>query len=439
MDSIRIEQSSIDLYPQLSIGKGKTITHWLELNKESNLSGDKSNQAAFIGIQDHPFNFERAVLLQTVNPHHAACIKTRTLSIVGNGFLSENEAYGQQPTYEESKADRILDPLCDVSFQDVLSDCEEQENAIGNGAMEIVRQGEKITGIHHIPGHLVYLYIEDEKYHRHYVVTSSEGEEKRFALFGDKQDFYDRWRAQGNDFGDGVDSIDDISEIIVFRQPSSLSRWYGFPTWLSAVPSIELTQFFHQWKFDFFLNRGVPEYMLFISGGELSKESWTKVENALKSNIGLGNSHKSIAINIPETDINIQLEKLSVDSGGEDEFTKIKESLALDIVTAHQVPPLLAGIQIPGKLGAVNEFPNALLSFHSTAVWPAQRRITRLLGNTLGNPRLNGGLGLTARDFRLRRIIDTINLQQADTISRMRTPAATAQIEGRDINDGLRD
>src|SRR4030066_147961 len=61
-----------------------------------------------------------------------------------------------------------------------------------------------------------------------------------------------------------------ISEVIHFRKPSSASRWYGVPDWLAAVPKIELSHCMDQFQLDFFTNRGVPEFMLFILGAQVT-------------------------------------------------------------------------------------------------------------------------------------------------------------------------
>ena len=108
------------------------------------------------------------------------------------------------------------------------------------------------------------------------------------------------------------------------------------------------------------------------------------------------------------------------------------------IVSAHGVPPLLAGIQIPGKLGSTNELPNALMAFQALVIQQAQKVISSALINTLGNATLNGGLGLGADNFRLRKITDVISLSKMDTVSRMRQTVPEAKSEGRDLEAGLK-
>lgn len=284
------------------------------------------------------------------------------------------------------------------------------------------------------------IFVEDADYNFHYEILDDEGSStvRRFARFADGEDFLTRAASDLLEFTlPEAQDTNNVTEVIHLRQPTSLSRWYGFPDWLAAVPPIELAQMLLQWKYDFFLNRGVPEFMLFILGQKLKEDDWKKIEDALKANIGLGNAHKTLALNLTNPEIKIQIEKLGLESKGDDDFGKTKESLASSIVTAHRVPPLLAGIQIPGKLGATNELPNALMAFQILVIGPAQRLFQQTLGLTLGGD--DGVEGLDVKDFAFQRITEQIDLGTADTIGRMRTPVAQATAEGRDPKDGLRD
>jgi hypothetical protein len=287
--------------------------------------------------------------------------------------------------------------------------------------------------------------MEDYRYHYHYEVIAREGigGSRHFAKWGDSDDFVARHNGSiiSSWFG-GVDQVDPsmVSEVIHFKNPSGKSRFYGIPDWLSCVPKIELTQCLDQFRYDFFLNRGVPEMFLFLTGAVLQKTDWDKIENAMRNNIGLGNSHKSVALNLPQKDLKIDCVKLAMEGKSEGgEYATTGDTLALAIVTAHRVPPLLAGIQIPGKLGANNELPNALMAFQSLVIGPDQESFQQTLGMTVGNKEQNGGLDLTENDFRFRTIIEQIDIGTLDTQSRMRQPVATAQAQGRDMSAGVKD
>jgi len=293
------------------------------------------------------------------------------------------------------------------------------------------------VGVHHLPAASTFIELENDSWDYHYSFdpdNSSGTTTKHFAKFGDTEYFNARMAKGAN--GVAIDSASETySEVIHFRRPNSSHRWYGMPRWLSAVPAIELSQCYAQFKYDFFLNRGVPEFMLFLLGAKLSPDDWKIVTNALKSNIGLGNSHKSFALNVSDTELKVQLEKLAMDSSPQDDGP-MKESLALSVVTAHGVPPLLAGILVPGKLGSNNELPNALMAFQALVAGPDQRIFMQTLGKTLGSK--EAGLGLTLSDFEFYTVLDEIDLSTAATVGGMKQPLAEANAQGRDLTAGMK-
>lgn len=451
------ETKQIAMFDRISVplfkgpGEGKT---WAEMFKiDTNLDGVSSQQIS-TGRKTHPFDFRVVTEFQSSNEYHATCVKTKTAATVGLGFRTpEDEKNKGLPLIErdksfvESKADIALNPLCQNTFQDVLNDVCEDFWQVGNGYMEVVRRGTdkidgEITGIHHIPASDVAVYLENLQYDRHFEIQGLEGGSvRRFARFGDKQAMIKRL-AGGSVALIGGGSVDEnaVSEVIHFRQPSSLSRWYGFPDWLSAVALIELMQMILQYRFDFFNNRGVPEFMLFITGGKVAAPLWDEIVAAVKANIGKGNSHKSMAVNLETPEIKIQLEKLGMEQTGEaNEFATSNENLAMRIVSAHRVPPLLAGILIPGKLGATNELPNALMAFQSLVIGQTQRLFQQTLGATLGNKTLNSKLALAVKDFTFKTILDEIDIGVLDTQSRMRETTTEAKAKGRDLGAGVKD
>lgn len=435
----------VHLYPEGS--RGKLLEQIFKFAEEKAI---ESGQGVALGRKQHPFDRNTVNKFQISNVHHATCINTKTASTVGLGWDAEEDEDGLTPV------DRILNPLCENNITDVLSDVAEDFWQCGEGAFEVVRADDQsnnpeIVGIHHIPCAHVFRFLEDTLYNSHFEIISNEGADfgRRFARFGELKAFKERIKT-GRGVGRGIifdqqdlqggNAVRDIrSEVIIIRNPTSLSRWYGFPDWLAATASIELVQCYLQFQFDFFLNRGVPEFLLFILGQKLSTDDWDNVKKTMTANIGLGNSHKSSAFNFNNPDIKIQLEKLAMEGKSGEGDVKLKENLALDIVSGHRVPPILAGIQTPGKLGASNELANAIMAFHLLVIAPAQRIFMQTLGCTFGNSETNGGLDLKPKDFKLKKIIDEMNLEMMATIGGMRQTVTEANAEGRNLEDGLRD
>lgn len=464
-----MDRETKDIFSRNEMG-GENYTAAI-LKEEKVERGSPSNQDVAAEEKPHPFDMQAAAKFQFSNEHHSACIQTARDALVGMGHVTESMrkarkaklaaeagmAPGQAPTQQEeeedvlSLADVVLNPLCRSTWQETQLDVAEDYSQLGNGYFEIVRKGSgsEITGIHHLPAAEVKVVVEDDQYNMHYMVTGTEpssagGQTRIFAAFGDKQGLLERIKSNAaatlvHGISDQKFTEESVSEVIHIRKPSSKSRWYGMPHWVAAAASIELVQMMMQHNFDFFLNRGVPELAAFFLGQKLPEEDWKKIEQAFMGQVGSGNSHKSIAANLAvDENFQVVIEKLAMESKDESAFGDIRENLALGIVSAHRVPPLLAGIQIPGKLGATNELPNALMAYQALVIGPQQRLWQQTLGSTLGDPEL-GVKGLSMKDFEYRKITEEIDVGSMDTVARMRQSPMQANAEGRDLKDGVKE
>jgi hypothetical protein len=419
------------LYPDLGeAGEGLLVTIM-----KAAAENESSKQGVASGIKSRPFNFNAVAEFKAFNPHHSACIDAKKISTVGLGHVSK-------------ETHKKLNPFTNISWKHTLLQVSEDYENLGNAYLEVVRSDPsadaKITGLHWMPARDVWVNIENDQYDLHFEVIDrgsasqgSSGIGKKFAKFGDLDGFFARHKITEQD------AKRKHSELIHFPEPSALSRYYGVPNWLAAVAYIELAQAMVQHQFDFHLNRGVPEFMLFVIGVKLRNQDWKKIEDSLKAQIGLGNTHKSIALNIPSSEAKVQIEKLAGNESQDGEFFRnMVEALSMNVVSAHRVPPALAGILIPGKMGATNELSNAVLAFQALVIGPKQDTIEEIFDCTLGDSTRNGGLGLKPGDFELQTVITELSealekMRPMDTVGRMKDDMGQAATEDRDIADGL--
>lgn len=433
--------------------------------------GDQSNSGYAIGQREHLMDKTTAREIRDFNPTHAISLEAKVTSTVGMGHRDEKIA-------------EALDPLCRFSWQDTLDALAEDFWETGECFLEVVRGDDDpnlVTGLYHLESAQVYVVVEeqDNPNDYHYVVngeTSHGSATKVMARFGDLTDLKARY-AQDDGGSRGVRSSENDrptqalggqivdSEIIHIRQSTNRSPFYGYPDYMSAVPSIELVQCMTQAEFDFYFNRGVPEFMLFLIGSNLSDECWEEIEAMVQGSQGLGNQHKTGAVHIPGSpdDIEVQIEKLAMDDQGKRGFAENYDPLASAIATAHGVPLILANIAIPGRMGGSNEGPNALMLFQKRKLGKAQRTFSMTLACTLGHKDTKIAKPEGGRPNRLTRdqflgkgakamdeetgmpqhvshgngfntILDGMNLGAMDTISRMREPLTGSQ---RDPADGI--
>lgn len=423
------------------------------------------------GRQPHPFDMVNACRLMFSVSTQQTCIQTKRDATVGLGFETEQDrqkradmkqldqtlqsaavsgdpkapadkpkpvakvdppqpslpdSEGSEPRVK-SKVEEILDPLTDCGFQSLMNQVGEDYENTGNGYFEVIRDGTKPIGLFHVPSPAVFVYWEaDDEGNYHYEMDDVTGKTVRFARFGDAEKLRARLP--------NLDPNLRITELVHFKMPTSFDPSYGIPQWTAAVTWLEMAQQALQMEYDFYQNRAVPDLVAFLLGRRLPEKEFADFKTQLKETIGAGKRFRSLVVNFSDPELKVQIERLQETS--REKLAELWPTIELAIVSGHRVPTTLAGIQIPGKMGAANELPNALVAFQTLYVGQHQRIFQDALGLSLGSQ--EAGLGLAPTDFLLRRITDSYDMGQIDTMSRMRQTATEAQMQGRKLDQGLK-
>lgn len=445
-----------------------------------------SNQGRYKQRVPHPINMEALSGLVGAVSIHEVCLNTKRDAIVGLGFETVEEAQARarkkelesaahaaalsgdpkaglpkkkegekkppiakafpQPAGGEqdaaqapepdlgsprpkSKVEEVLDEFCEDGFQAVLDKLGEDFEVFGNAYLEVVYDDQgSIAALEHMPAVRVFVYNEDKRPFRHYEVDDIHNgttSTLKYAKWGDRE----RLQALVGS------NQPQVTELIRFPKTTARSADYGLPEYLSCTPWLELAQFILQYDFDYFQNRAVPDLMVLLTGKKVDEAEMKTFVASLKATIGAKNRHRSIVANFAATDLNVQVERLNSDN--RERFGDLWSAVQLAIVSSHRVPPLLAGVSLPGKMAAANELPNALIAFQTLYVDRQQGVFERTFGRTLGSQ--EAGLGLTPNDFKLRKITDAYDMGQVDTMSRMRETTTEASLAGRSLADGLQE
>jgi len=413
-----------------------------------------------------PVDVQTVRSLKDISPHHASCIQAKKNSMVGLGFISEGDEVTccQHSTesrqeaedkivslltgesYIISKTDKVLDKLTLKGFAHELNRAVEDFLDAGTGYLEVVRNtGGHIIGINWVPYEDIRVAVIKDSDGKGRIVYKCKstmggivgGGDRTCSMFGkaNRQWVYD------NIYKGSTVKIEQVSEIIAFECSSNMSRWYGYPDWLSASSFVTLLALSLQYKSDFYTNRGVLAYIMSLFG-KVDTEKWNMIKAAVGGSVGGGNNFRNMALQFDEKDAKLQVDKLATSDKTELQFAKDTEVYALNIVSAHKVPSVIANILLPGKLGASNETVQALIMFQLLNIGPKQTIIQQTLGRTLGGDEADGGIGeLGPEDFRLRKITSQFDIQGLDTVGRMREEAATATNEDgskRDVSAGVK-
>lgn len=398
---IHIERDSLDIHG----GEG-SLSFDLLLKAVIPAGGDSSVEQ-IIGDVPELIDKLKARDLRDFNSTHAICIDAKVASGVGQG-------HREQAIYD------ALDPLTRYGWQDVLDCLGEDHSETGECYLEVVfgdpTSPGLITGLHHLEAASVTPVVESETSEDlHYRVSGSRGDANTvvMAQWGDLAALRERHNITLQSQDPNTAPRRDVtvlqgeirnSEIIAVRQATNKCKHRGYPDYMSAVPSVELVQCMTQHEFDFYYNRGVPEFLLFLIGKNVGT-AWDKITAMFKKNQGPGNAHKTNAVHIPGSaqETTVQVEKLAMEDAANSGFAEKSDTLDMRIATAHGMPPQLANIALPGKIGGANEGPNAMLTFQKRKLGRIQKSFSRAFARCLAGPgisfsSLEGGSKTLTRD-----------------------------------------
>lgn len=343
----------------------------------------KSNQptARSEGIIPHPLDFELLVALRHTNVHHGRSLKAKKNATIGFGFKSP-------------EVERALNPLTPRTSLETLCAVVDDFFDTGNGYIEVVRKGAggAITGLHHMSSQLTKVFIEDEVAHEwHYQLDGSDssgfwvvGKERHFARFGDRERVF-AWLQEHRP--NTVERVEDVSEVIHLSAPNNISKWYGVPDWMSVIPLIEMVQVEQQFNYDFFQNWGSVALLLAFLGDRVDEDDWKKIVEKFQVTISRGRGHKSLILNLPSKDLKIDKQEIGTNMFATEGMLEYDRNLALDIMSGHGTPPLIAGVSpSAAKLffAKTGEVRDTLRLFQAMEIEPVQRLLAQTLECTLG-------------------------------------------------------
>lgn len=173
-----------------------------------------------------------------------------------------------------------------------------------------------------------------------------------------------------------------------FLEPGMLSQVWGCPDYLQLIndATIESISTIKTYNNNFFKNNAIPDGILFVKGGDIAPTTQYGLQRFFRSKFqGVENASKFCIAPVPEG-VELQLERLQDTKDGK--FMELKDSLVMEILSCHGIPPRLASILIPGSLGGGGEASGELKIFLQTLIKPLQNifggQLDSFFGEVLG-------------------------------------------------------
>jgi len=279
------------------------------------------------------------------------CVTVMALNTVGLGFelapLHESKEFIEINAAEiKAERERLLPllkyPNAGYSFEEMMQMIKTDEEAEGQGYMEVTRGGGgEIDGLYHAPGHTIrvltkktgFLQMRSNIGTDAFVFspgkTSKESTEKvYFKNFGDK-------RVMDNETGEfttkALSPEQRANEILQFKIYTPRSSYYGVPRYVAAAPAITGNRLAQLRNVSFFENDATPRLAIIVSGGNLDSTSIQMIEDFIEAkgkgpmNFGrvmLLQAEMHEAIPEAVSKVNIQLIPLTVGVTEDASFTR---------------------------------------------------------------------------------------------------------------------
>jgi hypothetical protein len=354
-----------------------------------------------------PLPLDRLLNLTEDNALHAACLMAKATDACGRGWGFEpKEGQEADKTLIESdlpnKLKEAVSALCvDLTFSEMLYQGAWEMLALGQGVWEVVREDAapgqygKVAALYPIPAHTIRASLDPRKW-----VQIRAGRVRYFKKFGaqctinnETGTVYEWQTKKGNAAKAQIQAAKDLdpnavaSELIIFKEWTPRSLWYGMPKWVSAVPTIAEMSAIREFNVSWFASGGQVDFHIHAKANsdQAAQEIKAQIQQQIEENKGRGHT---LLVTAGTVDTEVKAEKLG-ELLREGHFRFRRGDLAKEILIAHCVPPYRVGWAETGSLGG-NAAEEMLGAYKFGAIEPIQVVIEERLARTLFNPELGG-------------------------------------------------
>jgi len=328
-----------------------------------------------LNIIEPAYNLYALMRLPQENSILAQCIDAMATNVDGHGHMlyyvgPEGKETTPSARKEKAKLAQLLDyPNEDYTFGELRNRLRRDYETLGFFTMETPRDKKKqIVGLNHLPAHTMRRTARDTQTTR-VTMTLPRGEQesvtvdKRFCRFvqmiGNRKVFF-------KEFGDPrtIDpntglvnnslSLEDSATEVIFYSRYTPGLPYGVPRWFNQLPAIMGGRQAELTNLDFFKENAIPAMVLLVSGGLVTEESITAIENSFRNARGrksmnrvaivevggdVSTASESGAIPVPR----VELKPLQGDRQGDALFANYENANEEKIRSSFRLPPIFLG------------------------------------------------------------------------------------------------
>lgn len=252
-----------------------------------------------------PFNFAALLRMAIDNSVLKQCIEAMVTNISGHGhrleYIGPEEGSETPEAVKEAKAIEafIAHPNDEYSLAELRKRVRWDMEAMGNAYIEVARNRKgQISAMWHLPGHLVRLTeVDKEQTTVEVELPRFDGLERRKI----KKNFRRFVQIRGmnkvyfKEFGDprpinpadgSVDAtlaFEDSATEVIHLKLYHAGYAYGLPRWINNLVAIQGSRQAELTNLDYFSENAIPAMMILVSGGSLTQQTMTMLEQHVTS------------------------------------------------------------------------------------------------------------------------------------------------------------
>jgi len=330
-------------------------------------------------VVEPPYDLEALSRLYETNATHKACVDAKTANIVGLGyrFVPSGGQLGKASAANRALLERLWENCNpEMTFTEIMRAVWTDVESTGNGYIEITRNSRgEIDGFYHVPATTIRVRADHEGF-----VQIREGRRRHF-------------RKVGGPAVTDPETGEVQNEMLQFRKYTPLSSYYGVPDIVAALGAAAGDRAAREYNIDFFEHNAVPRMAIVVEGGRLSDNLMRQIKDYMENELK-GKGHKTLLMEVPNTETRVRFEKLSMTGIEDAAFLGYRRANRDEILMVHRVPPSKITIVENANLANSRDQDK---TFREQVVRPEQRRIEYKF-NTL----IREQLGIGDWEFRFR-------------------------------------
>lgn len=170
---------------------------------------------------------------------------------------------------------------------------------------------------------------------------------------------------------------DVATQLVYVKEYRPGTEYYTLPDYIASIDWIELDKEISNFHLNSVKNGFTPSMIISFNNGIPTAEEQDKIYKQVQKRYAGTDNASNVFITFSEGGENTPTFTPVNLNGSDDRFLMLEEHIVKNMMIAHRIPPLVAGVAIEGKLGSTSEIIESEAMFQSQVISQKQRLIER--------------------------------------------------------------